>query len=60
MKDCVKHLGFDDEPVVLTYAEACEELKVDSIEAAEEHDLQKLYGDVILLTQFPERSSPFL
>lgn len=57
--DLVKFIGFKQEPKVLNYKDACEELGVNSIEAAQEEELAKRHGSVIFLTRFPESSSPF-
>ena len=52
-------LGFEEEPVIMSYDEACEDLGVDLIEAEQELQLQKRYGNIIFLTHFPKRSHPF-
>jgi len=57
--ELLKSLGFDDEPVVLEYDDACEELNVSIIGDGEEMELQERYGNIISLERFPQRSHPF-
>lgn len=43
----------------VAYEDACKMLEVDSIESEEELQLEERFGQVIFLTDFPERSSPY-
>lgn len=60
-KDLLKHLGFQGVSVapIITYEEACSKFKVSEITIREEYLLKEYYGDIVFLTQFPERTSPF-
>ena len=56
------HMGFvksvEDIPM-FTYDELCEKYGVDSLEAEHETKMWEEYGDVVAITRFPERTSPF-
>jgi aspartyl/asparaginyl-tRNA synthetase len=51
-------LGFST-PLEMLYHDTCELYETDTIEAAHEQALEKRYGPVIFLTNFPQRSQPF-
>lgn len=56
------HMGFvksvDDIPF-LEYDELCKRYGVENLEAEHEIRMWKEYGDVVAITHFPERTSPF-
>lgn len=56
--DLVKFMGFKDEPRVAKYNDLCQELGTEEIEAEQERKLCEK-NNVILITNFPEHSSPF-
>lgn len=58
--DTLKRLGFFKNPTwQLTYEEMCERYNVESIGAKEEALMQRDYGNVIMLYDFPKSSHPF-
>ncbi|HMT01771.1 MAG TPA: hypothetical protein PKD00_00435 [Burkholderiales bacterium] len=58
IKNLLSAFGFPP-PVELDYEYSCEQLNVDIIGAEEEQKLYEIYGPVIALRNFPERSNPF-
>ncbi len=57
-KELLVFLGFNA-PVSITYTDACNKYKVETIEAQDELDLAQEYGSAIFLERFPEHTHPF-
>lgn len=57
-KDLLTYLGFK-KPVVGNYEDICKKYNISIIEAADELNIQKDFGDVFFLRFFPERTNPF-
>ena len=57
-KDLLQFLGFKI-PVVGNYEDICKHYNIDTIEANDELNIQKDFGDVFFLRFFPERTNPF-
>ena len=62
LSELMVHLGFvdnvDDIPF-FTYNELCKHYKTDFLEAEHENMIWEEYGDVVGITKFPEKTSPF-
>ena len=43
----------------MKYEEVCEKYSSDEVHHDEEQQLEKDYGSVVLITDFPKRSNPF-
>jgi hypothetical protein len=56
--ELLEHFGFEI-PVSCLYNDMCQRYQVDTLEADNETEMQKEYGNVISLEQFPQRSHPF-
>lgn len=59
---CCVHLGLVEKVEniqMFTYDELCEHYGVEELEAEHEEMMWKEYGDVVAITDFPERTSPF-
>jgi len=54
----VKYLGFEGYKM-FTYQELCDHYKVDILEAEHETKMWEEFGDVVIITEFPTRTSPF-
>ena len=57
-KELIHFLGFD-RPKRISYEEACDVLKVESLSSSDESKLEELYGSSIFLEKFPQRTHPF-
>jgi len=62
LSELVQHLGFvnsKSEIKFFTYDELCEKYGVSILEAEHETKMWEEYGDVVAITHFPQRTSPF-
>lgn len=62
LSQLVEHLGFvksKSEIKFFTYDELCEKYGVSILEAEHETKMWEEYGDVVAITHFPQRTSPF-
>lgn len=62
ISECCVHLGLVDsikDIPVFTYDELCEHYNTETLENEHEELMWKEYGDVVAITYFPERTSPF-
>lgn len=58
VKEALEYLGFES-PIEVQYEDMCKKYSVDILEAKEEEQIGKDYGDFVLLQKFPLRTHPF-
>lgn len=58
-KELLRHLGFKEEVVSVNYSDCCKKYNTDLLEAEHEELMQKDFGNLISLENFPETSHPF-